>query len=132
MTRFLIDKDTPDGAYQARVTVTHADGHIQLLSLGYLVDTHAPVVELTATRVALGYKISATQVAGEGSRRKDADRVEVQLPDGSILALDQTSGGRFEGIWQTAPLAQPVTLRVVVRDHALNQATQDLLVGARS
>jgi len=132
MVRFLIDKDTPDGAYQARVTVTHADGHIQLLSLGYLVDTHAPVVELTATRVAQGYKISATQIAGEGSRRKDADRVEVQLPDGSILALDQTSGGHFEAIWQTAPLAQPVTLRVVVRDHALNQATQDLLVGARS
>jgi len=132
MVRFLIDKDTPDGAYQARVTVTHADGHIQLLSLGYLVDTHAPVVELTATRVAQGYKISATQIAGEGSRRKDADRVEVQLPDGSILALDQTSGGHFEAIWQTAPLAQPVTLRVVVRDHALNQATKDLLVGARS
>jgi len=132
MVRFLIDKDTADGAYQARVTVTHADGHVQLLSLGYLVDTHAPVVELTATRVAQGYKISATQIAGEGSRRKDADRVEVQLPDGSILALDQTSPGHFEGLCPTALLAQPVTLRVVVRDHALNQATQDLLVGARS
>jgi len=131
MVRFLIDKDTPDGNYQARVTITHADGHIQLLSLDYLVDTHAPVVELTATRVANGYKISARQIAGEGSRRKDANQVEVQLPDGSIFSLDEINRGRFEGIWQTEPLAHPVTLRVVVHDRALNQATQDLLVGGK-
>jgi len=131
MVRFLIDKDTPDGSYTARVTVTHADGRVQLLSLGYLVDTHAPVVELTATRVADGYRISARQLATPGAGRKDADQVEVQLPDGTILALTQTRWGQFEGVWQTAPLAEPVTLRVVVHDHALNQATQDLLVGAR-
>ena len=131
MVRFLIDKDTPDGDYQARVTVTHADGRVQLLTLNYLVDTHAPTIQLTATRVATGYQISAKQIAVEGSRRKDADKVEVQLPDGSTLTLDETRWGRFEGVWQTAPLAQPVTLRVVVRDRALNQAIQDLLVGAR-
>ena len=46
MVRFLIDKDTPDGVYQARVTITHADGRIEVLSLPYTVDTQAPAVQL--------------------------------------------------------------------------------------
>jgi hypothetical protein len=127
MVRFLIDKDTPDGSYTARVTVTHADGHVQLMSLPYLVDTRAPTVELTAKRIAGGYRITARQT---DRGRKDASHVEVQLPDGTILSLTQRAWGRFEGVWQTAALAQPVTLRVVVHDHALNDATLDLVVGA--
>jgi hypothetical protein len=129
MVRFLIDKDTPDGDYTARVTVTHADGHVQLMALRYVVDTHAPTVALTATRVAGGYRITARQTDG-GAGRRDADQVEVQLPDGTILALTQRAWGRFEGVWQTAPLARAATLRVVVHDHALNAATVDLVVGA--
>jgi hypothetical protein len=129
MVRFLIDKDTPDGPYTARVTITHADGRVQLMSLPYTVDTHAPTVQLTARRVADGYQITARQTDGD-SRRKDADKIEVVLPDGTILALTQRGWGKFEGVWQTAPLDQPVTLRVVVHDRALNQATVDLVVGA--
>ena len=129
MVRFLIDKDTPDGAYTARVTVTHADGRVQVMSLPYTVDTHAPAVQLTARRVAGGYQITARQTDGD-SGRKDADRIEVVLPDGAILALTQRGWGRFEGVWQTAPLDQAVTLRVVVHDRALNQATVDLVIGA--
>ena len=129
MVRFLIDKDTPDGAYTARVTITHADGRVQLMSLPYTVDTHAPAVQLTARRVADGYQITARQTDGDAGR-KDADKVEVVLPDGTILALTQRGWGKFEGVWQTAPLDQPVTLRVVVHDRALNQATVDLVVGA--
>jgi hypothetical protein len=118
MIRFLIDKDTPDGVYQARITITLADGRVQVMTLPYTVDTQAPEVELAAERVAGGYRITARQV----EHRKDADRVEVVLPDGSTLALAQTARGRFEGVWVTAPLAQATRLRVVVRDHALNQA----------
>lgn len=129
MVRFLIDKDTPDGEYTARVTVTHADGRVQLMSLPYTVDTHAPAVQLTAKRVAGGYQITARQTDGDAGR-KDADKVEVVLPDGTILALTQRAWGKFEGVWQTAPLDQPVTLRVVVHDRALNQATADLVIGA--
>ncbi|HET7503022.1 MAG TPA: VIT and VWA domain-containing protein [Kofleriaceae bacterium] len=129
MVRFLIDKSTPDGAYLARVTITHANGWVQVMQLPYAVDTHAPTVELTATRVAGGYRIAARQTDG-GAGRRDADKVEVVLPDGTILALTQRAWGRFEGVWQTTPLAQPVTLRVVVHDHALNAATVDLVVGA--
>jgi vault protein inter-alpha-trypsin-like protein/VWA domain-containing protein len=129
MVRFLIDKDTPDGEYTARVTVTHADGRVQLMSLPYTVDTHAPAVQLTAKRVAGGYQITARQTDGD-SGRKDADKVEVVLPDGTVLALTQRGWGKFEGVWQTAPLDQAVTLRVVVHDRALNQATADLVIGA--
>ncbi|HEV7556032.1 MAG TPA: VIT and VWA domain-containing protein [Kofleriaceae bacterium] len=129
MVRFLIDKDTPDGNYSAHVTVTHADGHIQLLTLGYVVDTHAPTIQLTAIRVANGYKISAKQIADGSAHRNDADKVEVQLPDGTILALTESKWGKFEGLWRTEALSSPVTLRVVVRDRALNEGTQDLVVG---
>jgi hypothetical protein len=129
MVRFLIDKDTPDGAYLARVTVTHADGHVQLMSLPYTVDTHAPAVQLTARRGAGGYQITARQTDGDAGR-KDADKIEVVLPDGTILALTQRAWGKFEGVWQTAALDHAATLRVVVHDRALNQATVDLVIGA--
>ena len=52
------------------------------------------------------------------------------LPDGTILALTQRAWGKFEGVWQTAALDHAVTLRVVVHDRALNQATVDLAIGA--
>jgi hypothetical protein len=129
MVRFLIDKDTPDGTYQVRVTVTHADGHVQVLELPYTVDTQAPAVEITATATDGGYVISAKQTFDGSLRRKDADKVEVALPDGTILPLTQTARGRFSATWTTAPLVAPLTLRVVVRDRALNQSVQELVVG---
>ncbi len=128
MVRFLIDLDTPDGDYQARVAITHADGRVEVLHLGYTVDTTAPAVKLTAVRTATGYKITAKQIAANGASRKDADRVEVVLPDGTILVMKMTSWGRFEGEWTTAALDAPVSLRVVVRDHALNHAVQELVI----
>jgi len=132
MVRFLIDKDTPDGDYEVRVTITHADGRIELRTLPYTVDTQAPAIQLTVTKVAAGYRIRARQVAAAGgSRRKDADKVEIALPDGTLLELNQTAWGRFEGVWQTAALTAPVTLRVVVRDRALNQATRELTLGGK-
>lgn len=123
MVRFLIDKDTPDGVYQARVTVTHADGRVELLTLPYTVDTQAPAVQLSVTKVAGGYLVKANQIG-----KKDADRVEIALPDGTIMQLKMTAWGKFEGTWETAPLDAPVTLRVVSRDRALNQAEQQLVI----
>src|SRR5205823_12244083 len=61
MVRFLIDKDTPDGVYQARVTIEHADGRIEVLNLPYTVDTQPPVVALTVTKTRTGYAITAKQ-----------------------------------------------------------------------
>lgn len=129
MVRFLIDKETADGDYMVRVTITHADGRIELVQLPYTVDTQPPNVELSVTRVVDGYRIRAKQIASaDGSRRKDADRIEVMLPDGTILVLAQTAWGRFEGVWQTASVAAPVTLRVITSDRALNQSTSELTV----
>jgi len=92
------------------------------------VDTKAPLVTVTAVKQGAGYLIKARQQADD-YKRKDADRVEVQLPDGTILELKQTAWGRFEGRWQPAsPLGGPVTLRVVARDNALNQATSELVL----
>ncbi len=131
MVRFLIDKQTRDGAYQVRVTITHADGRIEVLTLPYLVDTVAPAFELAAVKVAGGYRLRAQQVASrDGSRRKDADKVEVVLPDGTVLALPMTRWGLFEGVWTTAPLSGERTLRLVVRDRALNQAALELRIDA--
>lgn len=129
MVRFLIDMDTPDGDYQARVTITHADGRVEVLHLGYTVDTAAPNMKLTAVWTGDGYRITAKQTAAaDGSRKKDADRVEVVLPGGEVLQLTMLSWGKFEGEWKTTQVAEPVTLRAVVRDHALNQAAMELVV----
>jgi len=129
MVRFLIDKETADGDYLVRVTITHADGRIELVQLPYTVDTLPPSVDFTVTRVAGGYRIRAAQIASaDGSRRKDADRVEIVLPDGTSLLLAQTAWGRFEGVWQTEAVVAPVTLRVVTSDRALNQSTSELVV----
>ena len=128
MVRFLIDQATADGVYEVRVTITHADGHLEVIKLPYTVDTKAPLVKLTAVRDATGYAIKARQL-DDGEKRKDADRVEVVLPDGTVMRLKMTAWGVFEGRWEpTTLLAAPVTLKVVARDNALNQATSELVV----
>jgi hypothetical protein len=128
MVRFLIDQQTADGVYEVRVTITHADGRIEVLELPYTVDTRPPLVEVTAVKRGVGYVIKARQQADD-HKRKDADRVEVLMPDGTILQLRQTAWGRFEATWQPAsPLTAPVTLRVVARDNALNQSTTELVL----
>lgn len=130
MVRFLIDKDTPDGEYRVRVTITHADGRIEVLTLPYTVDTAAPAVQMKVLRTRSGYLFRATQVTGAGgARRKDADKVEVVLPDGTVLPLQLVRRGVFEAAWRTAPLSDARTLKVVVRDRALNQATREVMIG---
>jgi len=128
MVRFLIDQATADGVYEVRVTILHADGRTEVIKLPYTVDTKAPLVKVTATADATGYVIKARQI-NDGEKRKDADRVEVVLPDGTVMRLKMTAWGQFEGRYEPAtPLSAPVTLKVVARDNALNQATSELVV----
>jgi hypothetical protein len=96
MVRFLIDLDTPDGDYQARVAVTHADGRVEVLHLSYR-RHHRAAVKLSAVRTAAGYEITARQIASGGSALADADRVEVVLPDGQMLQLAMTQWGQVRG-----------------------------------
>ncbi len=129
MVRFLIDLATPDGVYYVRVTVTRADGTIESLQLPYTVDTKAPLATITARPDGAGYWLRVKQ-RREPSRGADLDRAEVTLPDGTVMELTQIEWGVFEGRWTPAlPLTAPVTLKVVVRDNALNQAVQQVTVG---
>jgi hypothetical protein len=128
MVRFLIDQDTTDGIYYARVTVTHADGRIEVIQLPYTVDTKAPIITATAKKIGASYHIRVKQQR-DGSRPKDAERVEVVLPDGSIMKLGMTEWGVFEGDWTPAtPLTGPLTLQVFARDNALNQSNIELVL----
>jgi hypothetical protein len=84
-------------------------------------------MNVSAARVANGYRIRAWQRAEAG--RMDAERIEVTLPDGQVLALEQTAWGRFEAVWETSAIVAPLTLRVVAHDRALNQGVLALIIG---
>lgn len=147
IARFLIDKDTPDGQYMVLVKVTLASGAIESYRLPYYVDTKAPSVsiEMKKTRNG-GFVITARQVVTQVemtalgfdqnsmTERKaeilaDARRVELTLPSGKVLAMAQKAPGLFKRSWKPeAALTQPVTIRVVVTDEALNQSAFDMIV----
>lgn len=151
ITRFLIDKDTPDGKYLVVVKVTLADGAVQTYRLPYFVDTRAPAVTMKFKPrrrggfwVTAGQVVSAAEMAllGEDDRPRsanavtgwqaevvrDAHRVELWLPDGEMLALHRKRPGRFGRVWKSGSLTEAVVLRVVVTDKALNQTTFALRV----
>ena len=144
-TRFLIPKTTPDGTYIIRVRITHADGRVELLKLDYTVDTMRPDVDvrMVASREQPGtYWIHARQritrallehsglrvegsVQASGERYAsivtDLKRVDVRLPDGSVVSLTAIKWGVFRGQWRPQePLAGPQTLTVVAHDIANN------------
>jgi hypothetical protein len=153
--RFLVDRNTPDGTYEVLVTIVQEDGTIEQQSLHYVVDTQHPDVEVTM-RPALHrpgtWEIRATQVISEreiaaavpasqrtgtleeqrtelASQLRDARRVDVRLPDGSVMALVPIALGEFRGYWTpSSPLAGPVTLHVVAFDRARNQSERDVRV----
>lgn len=136
IVRFLIDKDTPDGAYEVVVRVTHADGTLQTLRLPYYVDTEAPALDFEVTELSDGrYRLTGTQIVSElemsdGNSARvvmDANRVEVVAPDGEIVTLRDKGDGVFRRTWRPkTALDGPVTLRVVVTDKALNQTSFDV------
>ncbi|MDB4998433.1 MAG: hypothetical protein JWM74_5865 [Myxococcaceae bacterium] len=154
-TRFLIDKDTPDGTYEVLVRITKADGSVEIEKLSYVVDTQKPHVTLAMKRSRTtpgAFDITATQIITEGeishaipealrtgslddNRVKhaqiltDALRVELGLPDGQVIRLTATRLGEFHGTWKpNASIAagSPIHLRVVTADRALNEEIRQL------
>jgi hypothetical protein len=144
ITRFLIDKDTPDGRYEVLVMITHAGGHVTTHRLSYVVDTRAPTVRLsvvpegrnqyrftaeeivTQTDLALGGDLATHATIGP-----DVRRVEVRLPSGHVLMLSRVRPGVFERVWKTRrPITEPASLRVVATDEALNQSTFEVRMHA--
>jgi hypothetical protein len=154
--RFLIDKDTPDGTYEVVVRITHKDGAIEVLKLPYVVDTKKPtmtmslralpgkpgVYEISATQIITMAEIQAAQPLARGpvtelrkryaSILTDAYRVEVRLPDDTILPLPAIRLGEFRALWKpSSPLQGPVTLHVVAVDRAMNQNAFDATLSAK-
>jgi hypothetical protein len=137
--RFLVDKSTPDGTYKVLVRITHRDGRVELMSIPYVIDTQSPIVTLTLRRTAQPgtYELRARQVVSALALKRegggvgadlqaqvvqDAKRVEVQLPEGRVLALRTAGPGAFSGLFRPRqPLGAKVTLRVVAVDRALNR-----------
>ena len=88
----------------------------------------AKTIKATATKVGNAYHIKVKQQR-DGTRPKDAERVEIVLPDGTIMKLGMTEWGVFEGDWTPAsPLTESLTLQVYARDNALNQSTIELVL----
>lgn len=153
--RFLVDRSTPDGTYEVLVTIVLADGTTEQQSLHYVVDTQHPDVDVTmrpaphrpgtweirATQVISEREIAAAVPASErngtldeqrtrlAGQLRDARRVDVRLPDGTVMALVPIALGEFRGYWTpSAPLEGPVTLHVVAVDRARNQVERDVRV----
>lgn len=155
--RFLVDRDTPDGTYEVMVTIVHADGSIETQHLHYVVDTQHPEVDVTM-RPARGrpgtFEIRASQVITEreinaaipADRRtgtldeqrakfknelEDARKVDVRMPDGTVITLTALAIGEFRGYWTpSSPVTGPITLHVVAFDRARNQGEKDVVVRA--
>ncbi len=152
-TRFLIDKDTPDGTYDVGVRVVRADGTVENETLHYVVDTQKPKVTVKLRRSSTrpgSYEISATQEISEGEVAHavapglrgssladdrlrfaeiltDAQHVEVALPDGQTVALTAIRLGEFRGTWTPrGPYTGSVHARVVTTDRALNQDVREM------
>jgi hypothetical protein len=141
ITRFLIDKDTPDGRYEVLVMITHAGGHVTTHRLSYVVDTRAPMVRLSVVREGRNqYRLTAEEVVTEtelapgGDRATitpDVRRVEVRVPSGHVIALSRVRPGVFEREWKTRrPITEPALLRVVATDQALNQSAFEVRMHA--
>ena len=61
VSRFLVDRRTPDGTYTILVRITHADGRLEILELPYVVDTQRPNFDVTITKRKDGASIRAKQ-----------------------------------------------------------------------
>lgn len=147
VSRFLVDRQTPDGTYQILVRITHADGRLEILELPYVVDTKQPNFDVTITKKRGGYEIRAKQrlsaeeieaqapgtdpVEARGKRLAhvltDAKRVEVRTPDGQTLSLTHVKLGEFVGTWTPKGL-QEGKLRLVAVDRALNERVLEVEV----
>lgn len=132
MVRFLVERGTPEGTYEARAFVQYKDGHRETRTVHYTVDTTVPllVVEVVPALGKPGaLEIRVTQQAPKAE--VDTRRVEVRTPDGQTLALTAVRWGEFRGLWSPRGGREAVAgqmLHVVGFDQALNHTTLDVPV----
>jgi uncharacterized protein YegL len=153
--RFLVPRDTPDGAYDVKVAVTLADGAVEWLALKYVVDTSAPIVKLELkgrAQPGRSVELIARQVITDAEVRTDLgeprSKAEVRpdlkslvalTPDGKQLRFEEDRTGRWHATWRVPPDTHgrvQVRLRAVdVADNAREQLAavdvEDTRVGSR-
>src|SRR5581483_2915024 len=114
--RFLVPRDTPDGAYSVRVLVTLADGSLERLALDYVVDTTAPIVKVAVkgkARPGRTVELIARQVITEAEVRTQTGRARGKAevrpdvkylfavgPDGKTVSFTEDNAGRWHATYR--------------------------------
>ncbi|MGC4093669.1 MAG: hypothetical protein QM756_38370 [Polyangiaceae bacterium] len=126
LVRFLVDRDTPEGSYDALAYIVFADGRRELRKVSYVVDHTAPELDVKvrrAPRRAGFLEVLVTQRGPEAER--DLRRVEVRAHDGRVLSLTAIRWGEFRGYLPAAGLGH-TRLRVAGFDQALNHVSLEV------
>jgi Ca-activated chloride channel family protein len=122
MTRFLVPKNVPDGVYDVKVAVTHADGHVEASITQYTIDAKEPAFEVLVEPRAGGAFVRVLV---------DEPAKEVRVAEGvhaeNAASLTPSADGlTFTGF---VPLAGGMhALRVVVADRARNESDRLMTV----
>jgi Ca-activated chloride channel family protein len=122
--RFLVPKETPDGAYQARVFIVRADGTTEIVTAPYQIDSTAPDFDVEAEATSGGVRLTVT-TAGPA---REVVVALVSNPRRRVTLARDADGTTFTGV---LPLpAGPHELRVVVADAARNEADDTIICTA--
>jgi len=127
MVRFLVDRRTPEGNYEASAFIVHRDGRSELRRVAYTVDRSAPALDVAVRRTpnrANRYEVTVTQRGPRADR--DLRRVEIRTPDGRVVQLNAVRWAEFRGSFRAPPANTDAKLRVVGFDQALNQSITEI------
>lgn len=128
IVRFLVARDTPEGKYEARAVIQHADGSVTTRSVAYTVDNTAPELEIKLTRSPRRPGLVAVIVTQPSlGSESDLRRVELLTPRGSVYQLVAIRWGVFRALIPAPELGEG-TLRVVGFDQALNHSVKELVL----
>jgi Ca-activated chloride channel family protein len=122
MTRFLVPKNVPDGVYDVKVAVTHADGHVEASITQYTIDAREPAFEVLVEPRAGGAFVRV--LVDEPA--KEVRVAEAVHPETAVSLAPSADGLTFTGFVQLAGGTH--ALRVVVADRARNESDRLMTV----
>ncbi|MFZ5891184.1 MAG: VIT and vWA domain-containing protein [Myxococcota bacterium] len=126
VVRFLVDRNTREGRYEALAYIVYSDGRRELRKVSYTVDNSAPELQAeikAAPRRPGWFEVRVTQNAPENER--DLRRVEILTPDGRAVALTPIRWAEFRG-YVKLRRSSGARLRVAGFDQALNHSTLEV------
>jgi Vault protein inter-alpha-trypsin domain/von Willebrand factor type A domain len=129
MVRFLVDRDTPEGSYEAQAFILYRDDHREVRTVHYTVDTTEPVLAVSVVAAAGKPGTLEIRVSQKAPKAEvDMRRVEVRTPEGTTLTLHAIRWGEFRALWKPKSKPHGQTLHVVGFDQALNHTILDVTV----